>query len=88
MKTMVGYTDPVNCAEFSFDGRLVMFASRNTSPFGGSKDNTMRVLDATRECQQTMSGHTSPVTSATFSPDGRQIVSASHDKTVRVWDVA
>ena len=46
MKTMVGHTDPVNCAEFSFDGRLVVSASGNTLDFDGSKDNTVRVWDA------------------------------------------
>jgi WD40 repeat protein len=32
--------------------------------------------------------HSEWVTSVTWSPDGQQLASGSHDKTLRVWDVA
>ena len=33
-------------------------------------------------------GHTGIVTSVVFGRDGKLLLSGSHDKTVRIWDVA
>jgi WD40 repeat protein len=33
-------------------------------------------------------GHTAAVPNVLFTPDGKEMITVSHDKTVRVWDVA
>ncbi|CCA70377.1 hypothetical protein PIIN_04316 [Serendipita indica DSM 11827] len=37
---------------------------------------------------RTLRGHQSRVNAVAFSPDSARVISGSHDKTIRVWDVA
>ena len=37
---------------------------------------------------KSLKGHTGYVTSVSFSPDGRYALSGSHDRTIRLWEVA
>jgi len=80
----VGYTDSVNSAAFSPDGKKIVM---------GSNDKTARVLKVestnvlTRlNVLQRLVGHQDSVNSAAFSSDGKKIVTSSNDKTARIWD--
>ncbi|KAL0947883.1 hypothetical protein HGRIS_010518 [Hohenbuehelia grisea] len=76
-----GHSASVNSVAFSPDGTRIV---------SGSRDNTIRVWNASTGIQ-TMSpleGHSNFVTSVAFSPDGTRIVSGSVDNTIRVWNAS
>jgi WD40 repeat protein/TPR repeat protein len=72
------YTDGVNTAVFSPDGKLILTASGVGS---------VRIFDpATGATVRELLGHTGAVKTARFSPDGGRVVTASSDGTARIWD--
>lgn len=77
--TFPGHTQHVLDANFSWDGRFVATASR---------DSSIRLLNAqTGELFQEIQNHSGAVTNVRISPDSRFIISSGKDNTVRIWDI-
>lgn len=75
---LVGHTDLVNSALYSYDNNRIVSASR---------DSTVRLWDAhTNNCIATFVGHSGWVVCAAFSPSGEKIVSSSLDGEMKLWD--
>jgi hypothetical protein len=82
--TLKGHSNPVNCAQFSSDGTLLV---------SGSMDYTVRVWQCssrtqTWSCIVVVYGHYTDVMDVAFLPDGKRIISESLDHTIRIWDIS
>jgi WD40 repeat protein len=78
---LVGHEKEVLSVAFSPDGQKIV---------SGSRDNTLRLWDASNGEQigQPLTGHVDAVYSVAFSPDGKWIISGGDDKTLRLWDIS
>jgi hypothetical protein len=77
-KVFLGHMAKVHSVAFSPDSRRIV---------SGSRDNTLKLWDATTGQEiLTLKRPSQPVMSVAFSPDGRRIVSGSSDNTLTVWD--
>ena len=75
-----GHAGPVEDADFSADGKLVVT---------GSDDNTARIWDTRTGAQRALlQGHTGTLWSVGLSPDGTRVVTGSNDGTARIWNAA
>src|SRR5689334_13331335 len=52
-------------------------------PFGFAQEGQQRPILALEA-----GGHTAAVSEVQFTPNGKRLITASHDKTVRIWDLA
>lgn len=78
IKHLLGHTDFIYTAQFSWDGRQIITASN---------DGKAKVWDAVSgKLLRDITGHTDEVKSARFSVDGTRIITASYDHTIKVWD--
>lgn len=75
-----GHTESLESARFSFDGKKVVTASRDTTARVWSAINGQELL--------ILEGHTNKIDFATFSPDDQRIVTVSRGGTARLWDAS
>ncbi|MFI7537324.1 AAA family ATPase, partial [Streptosporangium sp. NPDC049376] len=79
---LTGNGTGISTVAFSPDGHTLAGAS-------GTREGTLMLWDvATHQPGVPLVGHTDGVISVAFSPDGRTLATGSHDRTVRLWDVA
>ncbi|WP_133164060.1 WD40 repeat domain-containing protein, partial [Cuspidothrix issatschenkoi] len=93
LQTLTGHSDRVRSVAYSPDGQTLA---------SGSDDNTIKLWNVktgnllqTVECKngkatvlQTLTGHSELLWSVAYSPDGQTLASGSHDKTIKIWQVA
>src|SRR5262249_31109488 len=86
-----GYSDAINSAAFSPDGRYILagVGSYTGASRSAEKDSSIRLWEASagRDLRRFV-GHTDAVMSVAFSPNAQYMISGSVDGSVRLWDIA
>ena len=77
LHTLRKYSDTVNDAEFSPDGKWVVIAGPSTAGLWSAGDGAFLFY---------LRGHKGKVTSATFDRSGRRIITSGEDGTIRTYD--
>jgi WD40 repeat protein len=96
VRTLTGHTDYVVEVAFSPDGTLLATAShdRTVRLWDVATGQTTRILTGrtsrslTGRTSRSLTGDTGYLYGVAFSPDGTLLAAISHDRTVRLWDVA
>ena len=73
------------CLAFSHDGNTLVAGYDHER---GSKPQTLRLWDLKSRTARTVAGHHATVMALAVSPDGKTFATASHDRSVRLWDMA
>ncbi|MBW4605748.1 MAG: AAA-like domain-containing protein [Hassallia sp. WJT32-NPBG1] len=71
-----GYSDIVNSANFSHDGKLIVT---------GSNDKTARVWNTSGKQLLLLGGHEKELEFAAFSPNGKYILTTTNDRKTKIW---
>lgn len=84
LRQFTGHTEPIQCAQFSPDSRLVASGS---GILLDSKDPTVRIWEVSTGREIASTRHVGIVTSVTFSQSGKRAASCSLDTTIRILDL-